>query len=511
MSAWVKTVGWVSSLTLLSRIFGFVRDQLLGILVGAGAAYDAYVVALTLPNLFRRLFAEGAFTQAVVPVIAEEQNKSPESYRHFLSRVLGWLTLVASLVTLAGMLGAEHLISWVAPGFVQTPERMTQAIDLSRITFPYLLLVVWVSFFSAVLNSHRHFTMPALAPVFMNLLMILFLLVGYVAWPGLLLLGVATGLLLGGVLQVGLVLLPFRRLRLGCRPALRPITPGVRRVMRLMVPGMVSGSVWQINGIVDAWFASFLSVGSISWLYYAARLFEFPLGILGVALSTVLLPTLSKIAREHVGAFQKPIQEALAWAILLGVPASVGLFVLAQPIFVTLFQYGAFTPNDVQQCGWALQAFSVALPAHFVSKIALAAHHAKTYFYAPLCMSLICLVINVIGNTCLTPHFGHVGLAMSSSVSAVAHAVMLVLHLRWRTGLRCVGEGLHRALLLMVLAALLMGAFLAWVGPEVSVWLESGPLGRLILCFGLVLGGAAVYALLLRAFRIHTHPVFRIR
>jgi putative peptidoglycan lipid II flippase len=329
-------------MTLISRVLGLIRDIVIAAVFGSTLAADAFFVAFKIPNLFRRLFAEGAFSQAFVPVLAEYRGRNTEQHvQALIGATSGRLVVVLVAVTVIGLIAAPALVTVFAFGFIRQPEKFDLTVTMLRITFPYLALISLTAFAGSILNTYRRFAVPAFTPVLLNLS-----LIGCALWlrrffaeP---VLALAWGVLLGGIAQLVLQLPFLARLGLLVRPALRSTHDGVRRILRLMGPALFGVSVTQINMMLDTMIASFLATGSISWLYYSDRLMEFPLGVFGIALGTVILPSLS--ARHAAGdraAFSATLDWALRLAFLIGVPATLGLVLLAEPILVTTFQYGA--------------------------------------------------------------------------------------------------------------------------------------------------------------------------
>ncbi|MEM9624441.1 MAG: murein biosynthesis integral membrane protein MurJ, partial [Pseudomonadota bacterium] len=360
----------VAGMTLLSRISGFARDIVLSYLFGATQLADMFFVALRIPNFFRRLFAEGAFNQAFVPVLVRFKENGRAQLLGFLAPLSGLFSLIMLFVVLAGVVFAPALTAVFAPGFLDNEAQFAQTADLVRITFPYLGFISIAAYAGAVLNAHNRFAMPAFAPVLLNVSLIgsaLFALSGWalaegqtaVQW-------VAWGVALAGVLQMGFLLVPVRRLGLLPKPGLDRQHPGVRQVGKLLVPAVFSASVGQINALVNTILASTLMTGSISWLYYADRLMELPLGLVAVALGTVMLPHLSRLAAaEDTSGFSKTVEWGIQMGLLIGLPAAVALYLLAEPLSATVFMSfgsGAMTLHDIRMIGLALELFAVALP-----------------------------------------------------------------------------------------------------------------------------------------------------
>jgi putative peptidoglycan lipid II flippase len=470
----VKSTYTVAAFTMLSRILGFVRDIVLALTFGAGPAFDAFVIAFKIPNFMRRLFAEGAFSQAFVPVLAEyRQKKTPDEVRQFLSHIAGTLGLVLLLCVVLGELLAPWLIVMFAPGFTKDPMRFHDAAHMLHITFPYLLLIALTAFAGATLNTFNRFSVPAFTPVLLNVSLIA-VAVWWAPQAAEPIYTLAWGVLLGGVAQLALQLPFLYRLKLlPCpRPAWRDV--GVLRVMRLMVPALFGVSVAQISLLIDNFFASFLPTGSISWLYYSDRFTYLPQGVIGVALATVVLPTLS---RHHSQGQQTAYRTTLDWALraalLVGVPAMVGLIVLAGPLLTTLIRHGAFDNHDVLMTQQSLWAFSVGLPAFMWIKILASAFYSRQDIKTPVKIAAGALLVNVVFIFLLIKPLAHAGLALSTSLASFFNAALLFWCLKQRN-IFVPRPGWGVLLLRFLVANIAMAWVLyRWVGP-LSRWFVWG-------------------------------------
>ncbi|HHH39022.1 MAG TPA: murein biosynthesis integral membrane protein MurJ [Sedimenticola sp.] len=465
-----KSLAKVGSNTLLSRVLGFVRDLVFAHLFGASAGTDAFFVAFKIPNFMRRLFAEGAFSVAFVPVLSEyKTRRSFAELKRFVDHVAGTLGGVLLLVTLLGVIGAPLLILVFAPGFAGSGGKMALAVEMLRLTFPYLLFISLTAFAGGILNTHDRFGVPAFTPVLLNLS-----LIGCALWVSPRLeqpvVALAWGVLLAGVAQL-LFQFPFlRRLGLLPRPVFAPRDEGVRRIGRLMLPALFGVSITQLNLLLDTLIASFLVTGSISWLYYSDRLMEFPLGILGVALGTVILPNLSKKhAAESAKGFSHTLDWALRWALLLGLPASVALLVLSGPMISTLFQSQVFLPHDVLMSQLSLMAYSVGLVPFILIKVLAPGFYARQDTRTPVRIGIIAMVANMVMNLILVFPLAHAGLALATSLSATLNAFLLYRGLR-RQGVLRPGAGWPALLLRTLVAAAAMGGLLFWGLGEVEEW-----------------------------------------
>ena len=488
----LKAFGVVSAMTGLSRILGFVRDMLLAQTFGASASYDAFLVAFKIPNFMRRLFAEGAFSQAFIPVLSEAKTQqSMEEVRLLTWRVFSVLFITLAAVSALGMLFSGPLVSVFAPGFVDD-ARFTLASQLLQITFPYLLLISLTAFAAGILNTWRHFALPAFTPVLLNLALIgsALWLTGMFAEP---VTALAFGVVIGGILQLALQLTALSRI--GFFPRFRTdcFDPQVRKILRLMGPAILGASVMQINLLVDAIFASFLPVGSVTWLYYAERLLEFPLGMFAVALSTVILPHLSEqYAQRAPKAFSASLDWAFRWSLIIGLPCAIGLIVLRKAILVTLFQYGAFSAVDSQMCAQALAALASGLVAFITVKILISAFYAQQDTRFPFKVAVLALVSNVVLNSILIGPYAHVGLAMASAISAWINASVLFFMLVKRK-VFLFQPGWFGFLIRLVLASITMCFLLLTLLPPAEHW-EAWSVGHRILELSLIIGlGSLAY------------------
>ncbi len=483
----------VGSMTLLSRVFGLIRDVVIATLFGARDHTDAFFIAFKIPNYFRRLFAEGGFSQAFVPVLTEVKTRQGEAeVKELVDHVAGTLATVLFLVTLAGIIAAPVLIFVFASGFTATEGKFDLAVDMLRITFPYLLLISLTAMAGGILNTFQRFTVPAFTPVLLN-----FSLIGCALWLAPQLerpvMALAWGVFIAGIVQL-LFQLPFLlKLRLIPRPRLQSGHPGVQKIIRLMVPTLFAGSVAQINIMIDMMIASWLVSGSISWLYYSDRLMEFPLGVFGVALATVILPNLSeKHANGSSERFSRTLDWALRWVLVVGLPAALGLILLATPMLATIFQHGEFGARDVDMAGRSLIAYAVGLLGLILVKVLSSAFFSRQDTRTPVRIAIIAMVCNVILNILLVFPLAHAGLALATSLAALTNAGLLYYHLRKQDILRHeAGWGL---LLARVLGAcVIMCLALWWLLPPAADWLLMPVMQRVAQLTLLVVGGALIY------------------
>jgi len=489
----LRALATVSSMTLVSRILGFVRDFVIARLFGAGLATDAFFVAFRIPNLLRRLFAEGAFSQAFVPVLAEYRTRNGQGETKLLvDRVATALALALLAVSVLGILAAPWIIYVTAPGFSATPEKFELTVAMLRITFPYILFISLVSLAGGILNTWSRFAVPALTPTLLNLSFIFCALVlaPYFRPPVLVL---AWAVLAGGLLQLALQLPYLAKIGMLPRPRADFWDTGVRRILNLMGPAVFGVSIAQLSLLINTIFASFLANGSVSWLYYADRLMEFPTGLLGVALGTILLPSLSQYhSSDATESFSRLLDWGLRLTLLLALPAAVALALLAVPLISTLFHYGHFGVEDVWMTRRALVAYSVGLVGLILVKVLAPGFYARQNIRTPVKIAVITLVATQLMNLALIGPLKHAGLALAIGLGACLNAGLLFYKLR-RHGIyrpqpdwaRFAGK---LALALLVMAAVLWGA----TGSE-GWWLAAAWQRRMAAMVGIVCLGAATY------------------
>lgn len=469
-------------MTLISRLLGFVRDIVFAYIFGAHGGFDAFVVAFKIPNFMRRLFAEGAFAQAFVPVLSEYRtSQTPEEAQIFMNRIVGNLAATLLIVTLIAEIAAPLLIILFAPGFLTDPNRYQMALHLLRITFPYMMLISLTAFCSAVLNSYSIFAVPAFTPVLLNVTLISVALwvTPYFHVP---VVAIAWGVLLGGVVQLCFQLPFMARNNLLPKPSLVWNDPGVKKVLKLMVPAIFGVSVAQISLLIDTLFASFLPPGSISWLYYSQQLTFFPLGVFGVALATVVLPSLS---RAHIDKSLAQYNATVDWAIrcvlVIAIPAMLGLLLLAGPLIATLFQSSGsqFDIQDVYFTKKSLIAFSVGLPGFMMTKVIAAAFYARQDIKGPVRIAVIALIANIALNALFIVPLAHAGLALATSISSSGNALLLYLKLR-RDKIYTPLPGWSSYMMRLAIASLAMMLVISWFAPPLNDWFELGRITRMI-------------------------------
>lgn len=487
----LRALATVSSMTLLSRILGFVRDFVVARTFGAGLATDAFFVAFKLPNLLRRMFAEGAFSQAFVPILGEYKNQRGERETLLLiDHVTSILALVLFAVTAIGVAAAPLLVWMSAPGFAADAGKFELTIQLTRITFPYILFMSLVALAGGILNTMSRFALPAFTPVLLNVVFIVMALFAapYFDPP---VLALAWAVFLGGVVQLAVQIPALRRVAMLPRPSLNWRAawqdPGVRRILTLMGPAVLGVSVSQISLLINTIFASFLKTGSVSWLYYADRLMEFPSGMLGAALGTILLPSLS---RYHASANHREYSNLLDWGLrltlLLAAPAALALAVLAVPLIATLFHHGAFTGDDVFQTRQALVAYSIGLVGLILVKVLAPGFYARQNVRTPVKIGLITLVATQAMNLAFIGWLQHAGLALSIGLAACLNAALLYRGLRRHDVYHPQPGWMAFSLKLLAALAIMGGALWLASGGD-AAWLAY-PLPERLIRLGLLVG-----------------------
>nr|WP_269468703.1 murein biosynthesis integral membrane protein MurJ [Alteromonas sp. ASW11-130] len=474
----------VSIMTLISRVMGLVRDVIVARLMGDGAAADVFFFANKIPNFLRRLFAEGAFAQAFIPVLTEVHHEDDKAkLREFVAKVSGTLGAIVFTVSFIGVVASPILAAlfgtgWFIDWWQDRPDgaKFELASLMLKITFPYLAFVSLTGLAGAILNTLNKFAVAAFTPVLLNISIILFaiLLAPSLEQPAF---ALAWGVFAGGILQL-LFQLPFLfRAGLLVKPKWGWHDPNVVKVRKLMIPALFGVSVGQINLLFDTFIASFLMTGSISWLYYSDRLLEFPLGLFGIAIATVILPALSK---NHVGKDLKGFSANMDWAVrmvcLLGLPAAVGLGVMAEEILTVIFQRGAFTAETARMASYSLTAYSFGLLSFMLVKVLAPGFYSRQDLKTPVKFGIWCMVANMVFNLIFAIPYGYVGLAIATSMSATMNAGLLYFTLHQQEVFK-ISKLTRNFLLRIIIASLCMAAAIVWFGAEVNfnrlVWVEQ--------------------------------------
>ncbi|WP_447060219.1 murein biosynthesis integral membrane protein MurJ [Vibrio alginolyticus] len=494
----------VSAMTFISRVLGLVRDVVVANLMGAGASADVFFFANKIPNFLRRLFAEGAFSQAFVPVLTESHAQGDmDKTRELIARAAGTLGVIVSMVTILGVLGSGVVtalfgfgwfLDWMHGG--PAAEKFELASVMLKITFPYLWFITFVALSGAILNTLGKFAVSSFTPVFLNVMIILaaWFISPQMSQPEI---GLAIGVFLGGLVQF-LFQIPFLiKAGVMVKPKWGWRDPGVVKIRTLMIPALFGVSVSQINLLFDTFIASFLQTGSISWLYYSDRLLEFPLGLFGIAIATVILPALS---RKHVDAQNEGFAQTMDWGvrmvILLGLPAMLGLMVLAKPMLMVLFMRGEFSPQDVHQASLSLFAYASGLLNFMLIKVLAPGYYSRQDTKTPVKYGIIAMVTNMVFNAIFAYFYGYVGLAIATALSAFVNMALLYRGLHIAEVYQITKRTVFFIIRLAIAGAAMVAAIL-WQLEDMSVWLgwsfahRSAVLGMLI---GL---GAVVYLVVL--------------
>ncbi len=507
MALWRSTI-IVSAMTMLSRVLGLVRDIVLLNVFGAGKDFDTFVVAFRIPNFFRRLFAEGAFSQAFIPVLTEyKTSKTHAEVQILISRVFGCLLTAMSLLTFVAMVAAPAIIYLYAPGFHNDPEKFDLAVDMFRLTIPYLMFMSLTAFASSILNSYGSFASPAFSPVLLNIAMIAgaWWLTPFMAEP---IMALGWAVVVAGVLQLAIQIPELWKKNLLIPPKVDFKHEGVDRILKLMLPALFGVSVTQINLLLNTIWASFMQDGSVSWLYSAERMTELPLGLIGVAIGTVILPSLSaRHAEQDQAKFKSMIDWAAKIIMLVGIPASIALFMLSTPIIQALFQRGEFTLEDTHMTALALQCMSAGVISFMLIKVFAPGFYAQQDTKTPVRVGLMAVAANAILNVVFIGffklidwHAEHMALALASSGSALVNAGMLYFYLHkrniYRFGAHWKKLGFQFLVANMTMIAALAYA-LTWYQGDIAQWL------RIAEVVGLCVLGVAAYVigLLITGFR----------
>lgn len=487
-----KSTAIVSSMTLISRLLGFVRDMLVARIFGVDFATDAFFVAFKIPNLFRRLFAEGAFAHVFVPVlVVNKARDNKDALKLLIERTAGTLAVILVGISLLGMLVAPLLIWMLAPGFAWQGLQHDLAVKMLQITLPYLFFIGLVAFVGSVLNVHGKFAVPALTPVFLNITMI-----AAAIWLAPVMdvpvMALAWGVFAAGVVQLLFQMPSLIALGLITRVRLGFHDSEVSKILGLMGPVIFGVSITQINLLLDTLIASFLKTGSVSWLYYSDRIVEFPLGLLGLALGVVILPSL---ARSHAAEDTKTFSDSLDWGLrlvlLIGMPATIGLFLLAEPMLSTLFQYKEFTVSDVYYSGLSLKAYSLGLIAYLAIKVLVSGFTSRQDVKTPVRYGVYAMIASFGLNIVLVYPFAHAGLALATSLGAFVNAVLLLRRLLKDN----IFQPTMRWWMFMVrilLASMAMSGILFYK-VDVALWSHWGVIDRLLNLIKWIAIGGGVY------------------
>jgi len=495
-----KSTAVIVAMTFISRIFGYIRDVVIFIFLGATGSTDAFFVAFRIPNFLRRLFAEGAFSQAFVPVLSEYKEKhSEQEMKNLVNHVSGVMGLVLLLITIVGVLIAPLLIYIFAPGFVDEPQRFELAGQMLRITFPYILFISLTALSAGILNTFNQFAIPAFTPTFLNLSLIVVTiwLTPRFEQP---VVALAWGVFIAGVAQL-LFQIPFLwKLGLLPRFSLHGASDGVKKIGRLILPAIFGSSVVQINLLINTIIASFLAVGSISWLYISDRFVELPLAIFGVATATIILPRLSRqFVNQSTSGFNQTLEWAIKLSIFIALPSAIGLIILAKPILTSLIQYREFTVLDTNMASLSLMTYALGLPAFILIKVLAPGFYSRQDTKTPVKIGVIAMLCNIILNLAFLWLWTkyklpgpHAALALATSISAYLNAILLYIMLKKSASIS-MQRGWTKYLVQIGVASALMMLALLQVLPITSQWLDWSGLSRIAALLGFMLLGAVLY------------------
>ena len=504
----IKSSSQFGLTTLISRLTGFLRDVLFANYFGAGANTDAFFVAFKIPNFFRRLFAEGAFTQSFVPVLQEYKLTKPEMLYEFIQFIFGNLFFVLLVITLLGMYFSEELIYLFAPGFINDPTKLTLASEMLYITFPYLLFISLTAMCSGIFNSYNRFILSGITPVFLNLSLIVFTIFSTTLFV-IPIVSLSYGVLVAGVVQLTIQLPLMYKLGFLKIPKINFSNKGSVKVIKLMGPAIIGTAAVQVNLLIDTIVASLLITGSISWLYFSDRLIELPLAIFGIAISIVMLPVLSEyFQKSRMDDYSETLEKSTKLSLLIAIPSMAGLIILSAPIVSSLFMYGNFQSYDARMTSLSLITYSLGLPAFIFMKILVTAFHSRHDMKTPVIYSLFGILLNIIANLTVVfiyirhPFEGaHAFIALATSLSAWAQVILMSLRLK---KINIIENNIffNMVSLKIILSAIAMGLVI-YLSFDVSTFGDDlSPYKRIGSLLAYILTGAIVYYVFLRLFGV---------
>lgn len=466
----LKFTALTSLMTMVSRISGLVRDAVMANVLGAGSVADAFFVAFRIPNFLRRIFGEGAFSQSFVPVFTEMQAENTTEAKHFVAATAGRLGLIVFVLSVLGVFFSPEIVKLFAPGFIEEPEKFALTVDALRIMFPYLFFISLVAMSGAILNTLNQFVIPAVTPVLLNICLIL-ALVAAAPYFSNVSQALAYGVITAGVVQLLFQLPSLKKSGVLLRPTLNK-NIGTNKVFRLMLPAMLGVSVAQINTLVNTVLASFLVTGSVSWLYYSDRLMEFPVGVFGIALATVVLPSLSKEYQKGTPeSFAAMMDWALRWVVMIATPAAIALALLAVPLLATMFQYNAFSAADVFQSAASLRAYAIGVLAFILIKVLAPGFYARQNTKTPVRIAMVSIACNIVLSLLLIGPLKHVGLALAIALAAWINATLLAFTL-WRQNIYQPRPGWLIYLVKVLFSLLVMAVVINYIQQEDAIWLQ---------------------------------------
>ncbi len=492
-----KSISLVSGTTLISRVLGFVRDVTFASFFGANFDFDAFLVAFKIPNFMRKLFAEGAFSQAFVPVLMSYYvQNSKEDALEFIDKVFGNLMLSLIILTLLVMLCAPYVVGLFAPGYLAFPLKFAITTKMLRITFPYAIFISLTAMIGAIYNCKKKFFFPALCPAILNICSIICAYCSQYYHGSIIFL--AWGILIAGMLQLGFLLFGMRSIQRKPRPKISFKDKGVAEVVKLMSAALFGVSVSQIGMVIDTFLASFLPSGSISWLYYSERLLNLPLALFATAISTVMLPYLASCyAKKNNKEYNEKVDWGIRLIIVISLPAAVGLYVLAQPILLTLFYHGNFTLLDVNMSSLSLCSFALGLPAFMLVKVTVGAFYARKDIKTPVKVAVYALIVDIALSLILFEPMAHAGLALAVSVSAWFNGLWLFKILLNR-GLLQLSHETKKVFFVSAYSSLVMMILLKLLLPNLNVWVSYSTGARFLATFMCIILSIIIYAINLK-------------
>ena len=506
-----QNISTVSFFTMLSRVFGYVRDAAIFIFISnTTGALDAFFVAFRIPNFFRRIFGEGALSIAYIPVLSDyKNNKEENETKDFINSSLTTLAITLFIISIIGVLIAPILIIIIAPGFINSEFGQNElSSSLLRITFPYMLFICLTAVAGSILNTYEKFAVPAFTPVILNISLIIsaVFISPYFDKP---VFALAWGILIGGIGQLSFQLYPLRKMGLFPRFKMIKNHPGIKKVKELMLPVIFGSSVTQINLIFDTVIASFLITGSISWLYMSDRFVELPLALFGISIATVLLPKLSEYySKSDSASYNATLNWGLKLGIIVALPTSMGLILLSEPILISLLQYREFSTHDVQMTSLSLMAFASGLPGMIGAKILVTNYYSRKNTGYPVKAALIAVICNFILNIIFVLYLinsefvgTHLGLALATSISAYVNFYLL-LKTSVRTKIIIIDISVKKVFLKSIIATIIMSVFILYFDLSLNTWVNLNLVDRLVNLFGIVITSVAIYLLLLIIFKI---------
>jgi len=488
-----KFIYTVASMTMISRVLGFIRDVVMASLFGATALWDSFSIAFEIPNIIRQLFAEGSLSQAFIPVLVQYQNQSNEKQlKYFIASMIGTLTFILLIITLGGIFFSSWIVKLIAPGFLVGGVKFTWTVKVLQITFPFLILSSLTAFFSAILNTYNRFWVPAITPALLSIAMIIAALC-FCSKAEVSIYVLAWAIVIAAVIQLGFQLWFLKPYRILGRPQVKFSNPGVKRVIKLMIPLLLGVSVWQINLFLDSYFASLLQSGSISWLYFSDRLIDVPIGIFGVAISTVILPQLARCNLvKSVHYFSEILDWAFRSALLVGLPSAIFIALLAGPLLSTLFQHGLLNGYAVAMSCKSLTVFAIGLTPLILIKILIVGFYSRQDMRTPVIVSLAAMILNFIFNIMFIHRFAHAGIAMATSLSALFNSIFLYYFLR-RLNIYVPLPGWKLFFMKLFFANSIVALWLYFVTNNVQIWINHLWVWRAMHLALLMISSAIIY------------------